>query len=119
MVASEICKKYNESNNKREMIKVLADMESCTKEDIIELLVHNGCEIVRETRGRKAKASVVEQVKEPMPDIVREALAEKMDKIDQRIKELEPVKRELEELEKKYKQLANYLCKEEIYEFNN
>ena len=110
MVASEICKKYNESNNKREMIKVLADMESCTKEDIIELLEYNGCEIVRETRGRKAKSSAVEQVKEPMPDVIREALAEKMDKIDQRIKELEPVKNEYDRLVEQYKLLAQYLC---------
>ena len=110
MTAAEICQKYNQSNNKREMIKVLADMESCSKEDIIELLEHNGCEIVRETRGRKSNNSKADQKKAVMPDIVREALAEKMDRIDQRIKELEPFKREYEKLESQYKEIAEFLC---------
>ena len=111
MIANEICQKYNQSNNKREMIKVLADMESCSKEDIIELLEHNGCEIVKETRGRKPNVSkTTKQKKEVMPDVVREALTEKMDKIDMRIKELQPYKKEFDELEKKYEELAQYLC---------
>lgn len=107
MIAKDICRRYNESADKVEMIQILADTEECTKQDIIELLKSNGCEIPAERkRGRKKKSQKMEQ----MPDIVREALAEKMEKLDQRIKELEPYKKEFDKLESQYKEIADYLC---------
>lgn len=101
MIAKDICRKYNESADKSEMIQVLADLEGCTKRDIIELLKANGCEIPQKClRGKKSI----------MPDVVKEALCEKMEKIDSRIKELEPYRQELESLERQYQEIANYLC---------
>ena len=108
MKANEVCRKYDESADKAEMIRVLADMNECTKQDIIELLESNGRVVpASRKRGRKKTPKLVNG---PMPDVIREALAEKMDKIDQRIKELEPVKREYDELQSQYKLLAQYLC---------
>ena len=108
MTAKEICRKYDESADKAEMIQVLADIEECTKQDIIELLECNGRIVPAERkRGRK---KVPKLVNGPIPDVIREALAEKMEKIDQRIKELEPVKKEYDELNDQYKLLAQYLC---------
>lgn len=108
MVANEVCRKYDESADKAEMIKVLADMNECTKQDIIELLESNGRIVPAERkRGRK---KVPKLVNGPIPDVVREALAEKMDKLDQQIKELEPVKNEYDRLVEQYELLAQYLC---------
>ena len=108
MVANEVCRKYDAAADKAEMIQVLADMNECTKQDIIELLESNGRVVpASRKRGRKKTPKLVNG---PMPDVIREALAEKMDKIDQRIKELEPVKREYDELVEQYELLAQYLC---------
>lgn len=108
MTAKEICRRYEEAADKAEIIQVLADMEVCTKQDIIELLESNGF-IVPASRKRGRK-KVPKMVNGPIPDVVREALAEKMEKIDQRIKELEPVKKEYDELNNQYQLLAQYLC---------
>lgn len=100
MVASEICKKYNESNNKREMIKVLADMESCTKEDIIELLEINGCEVVRETRGRKAKAKEDVVPEKKIPVAVANFCYARLEEIESAIRDLE----------NEYKEISDFIC---------
>lgn len=108
MVANEVCRKYDAAADKAEMIQVLADMNECTKQDIIELLESNGRIVpASRKRGRKKTPKLVNG---PIPDVVREALAEKMDKIDQRIKELEPIKREYDDLQSQYGLLAQYLC---------
>ena len=110
MVAKEVLKRYDEAANKSEMIQILADMEECSKQDIIELLQTNGREIPEDRkRGRKKKKDVT-TVNNSLPDGVREALTEKLERIDQRIKELEPYKRELKQLENQYKEIANFLC---------
>jgi hypothetical protein len=109
MVANEVCRKYDAAADKAEMIQVLADVNECTKQDIIELLETNG-RVVPASRKRGPKKKAPKFVNGPMPDVVREALAEKMDKIDQRIKELEPVKNEYDRLVEQYELLAQYLC---------
>ena len=88
---------------------MLADVNECTKQDIIELLESNG-RVVPASRKRGPKKKAPKLVNGPMPDVIREALAEKMDKIDYRIKELEPIKREYDELKSQYELLAQYLC---------
>lgn len=108
MTAKEMCRKYDESADKAEMIQVLADIEECTKQDIIELLENNGRTVP--SSRKKGRKKVPKLVNGPIPDVVREALAEKMDKIDQRIKELELVKREYDDLKDQYELLAQYLC---------
>lgn len=108
MVANEICRKYDDAADKAEMIQVLADMNECTKQDIIELLESNG-RIVPASRKRGRK-KISKLTTGQMPDVIREALAEKMDKLDQRIKELEPVKNEYDRLVEQYELLAQYLC---------
>lgn len=108
MVANEVCRKYDAAADKAEMIQVLADMNECTKQDIIELLESNGRVVpASRKRGRKKTPKLVNG---PIPDVVREALAEKMDKLDQQIKELEPVKNEYDRLVEQYELLAQYLC---------
>lgn len=108
MIAKDICRRYNESADKVEMIQILADTEECTKQDIIELLESNGC--VVPSGRKKGRRKIPKLVNGPIPDVIREALAEKMDKIDQRIKELEPVKKEYDNLKDQYELLAQYLC---------
>ena len=109
MTAKEICRKYEESADKEKMIQVLADMEVCTNQDIVELLENNGF-VVPASRKRGPKKKAPKLVNGPMPDVIREALAEKLDKIEQRIKELEPFKKEYDELKDQYELLAQYLC---------
>lgn len=110
MTAKEICRKYDESVDKVEMIQVLADFEECTKQDIIELLENNGRTVpLRKKRGTKKESTKMVN-NNSIPDVIIEALEEKMDKIDQRIKELEPYVKEFMELEKQYKEIAQYLC---------
>lgn len=101
MTAKEICRKYDESADKVEMIQVLADMEVCTKQDIIELLESNGRAIpFKRKRGRKPKAKeepAVKVVHKPVPDAVIATCYSRLDQIDSMIRELQTEYREITE----------------------
>lgn len=107
MTAKEICQRYNESVDKAEMIERLADFEVCTKQDIIELLKINGCDIpeVRK-RGRKPKPKAEpEVVHKPVPASVISTCYSRLDQIEKMISELN----------KEYKEITEFL-KESRYE---
>lgn len=109
MTAKEICRKYDETADKEEMIQILADVEGCTKKDIMELLKNNGRSVpVIKKPGQKRK--VKKEVLDSLPEVVKEAIADKLDIIDSRIKELEPLKYEYDNLKEQYELLAQYLC---------
>lgn len=101
MTAKEICRKYDESVNKVEMIQVLADFEECTKQDIIELLESNGRAIpLRRKRGRKPKPKDEPDIKvvhKSVPDAVIATCYSRLDQIDSMISELQMEYREIVE----------------------
>lgn len=101
MTAKEICRRYNEAADKVEMIGVLADFEVCTKQDIIELLKSNGCEIPAECkRGRKPKAKAEPEVKvvqKPVPAAVIATCYSRLDQLESMISELNAEYREITE----------------------
>lgn len=54
MTESEIVRNYREAKNKREQITILADLNRCEKEEIVEILLKNG-ESERTSKKEKAK----------------------------------------------------------------
>lgn len=52
---SEIVKKYNEAKYKYRQIGILADLNCVKREDIIEILEHNGVEIPEDYKKRKTE----------------------------------------------------------------
>lgn len=122
MTENEIVRQYKEGKDKREQIKILADMNLCEKEEIEKILTDNGCRIPAQTPKKNPKnesSEVTEDIqkKEPqekpyaagikesgfhVPDKVKELVNAKMvrlqetiDAYQEKIKEYET---EMEEL---------------------
>lgn len=122
MTYSEIIRQYKEGKDKREQIKILADMNLCEKEEIEKILTDNWCRIPVRTPKKNHKNESSEeaeniQKKEPqekpyaagikesgfhVPDKVKELVNAKMvrlqeaiDAYQEKIKEYET---EMEEL---------------------
>lgn len=91
MTKQEICKEYREAKNKSQQIEILADLNLCTKEDIVKLLKDEGEEVaVRKPRKQRQQKKVVAPViNTSIPDFVLDALYEKLERIDREIKEKE------------------------------
>ena len=57
MTAWEICRAYKDAQNKSEQVKILADLNLCSKNDIINLLAERGIEHkAGKKRGYKSTA---------------------------------------------------------------
>lgn len=57
MTPWEICREYRQAQNKSEQVKILADLNMCSKNDIINLLAERGIEHKEgKKRGRKPSA---------------------------------------------------------------
>lgn len=58
MSETEIVKNYMEAKDKKNQINILKDLNCCTKEEILKVLVNNGIELPEppKRRGRKPKA---------------------------------------------------------------
>ncbi len=99
MHPNDICREYRMAKNKKEQIKILADENCTSKEEIMRFLVDYGeikaCEI------EKPKAK-----KHKIPEPVAKALFEKLDCIESRIK---PLENELQVLNAEYKEIASFL----------
>ena len=108
----EICREFKEAKDKATQIDIIAQLRCIDRDKVIVVLKKHGFEVPRKkwSRKQKERKTKSEKAEHQMPDIIREAVAEKLEKIDHRIKELEPVKKEYEELVKKYESLAQYLC---------
>ena len=108
----EICREFKEAKDKAEQIDIIAQLRCIERGKVVEVLKKYGFDVPRKKWSRKSKEpeTKTENPEHQMPDVVRETIAEKMDKIDQKIKELEPIKREYDELQSQYGLLAQYLC---------
>ena len=61
----EICRDFEQAKDRREQIKILADMNSCRRSEIVKVLERNGfkCKAAKETRGRKPAPTKKTQLK--------------------------------------------------------
>ena len=103
MTEQEIQKSYREGKNKKEQIKILADMNTCSKERIIEILKKDPTitDIPEPKKpGRKPKSTADATVKkeeqvqeekpwEPEPIKILRTLYEEMEKTEAEIRKLE------------------------------
>ena len=100
MTDNEICRNYRAAKNKLEQIKILADM-NCTTVDEIKKILISGGELVEEpqksTRGKKLVV---------MPVSVLDALAHELDVLDVEIKQLQDT---LKPLDDRYGEIENFI----------
>ena len=65
MKPGDICREYTQAKFKKQQIEILADQNSCTKEEIMKILVENGIELPTETKKKpsaKAKEEKAEEI---------------------------------------------------------
>lgn len=105
----EICREFKEAKDKAAQIDIIAQLRCIDRQKVVLVLGKHGFEVPRKKWSRKQKEPETKP-EHQMQDVIREAVAEKLDKIDKRIKELEPVKKEYDGLVKKYELLSQYLC---------
>lgn len=100
MTDNEICRNYRAAKNKPEQIKILADM-NCTTVDEVKKILISGGELVEEPqKSNRGKKPVV------MPDSVLDALAHELDVLDVEIKQLQGT---LKPLVDRYGEIANFI----------
>ena len=115
MTPTEICREYRLAKDKKEQIKILADENCTTQEEIIKVLLDCG-EMEAPEETTKPKTNKPKQAKQPyVPDAVKEILCRRMDELDKAIKPLED---QLEPLKIEYKEIASFLkgCGKETVE---
>ena len=91
MTSTEICKEFREAKNQKLQIRILADQNLCSKDEIIKTLMESGEDLSCMKPKKKQQENEEIKVKEPksLPDLVLEALYEKMEQIDKQIMEKE------------------------------
>ena len=80
MSNSDICREHRLTKDKWEQIQILADQNMAKRLDIINILLDNGEEIRRPTRGRKGEHSI-----EPDDRKYYSSLYKKLDALDEKI----------------------------------
>lgn len=103
MNANEIHRNYLEAKNKKEQIKILADLNCTTKEEIIKVLVDCGEKI------EFPKAKPKKPTKPDIPEVVFNAITDRMEMLEISMKALEE---KLNPLKAEYKELALFIGKE-------
>lgn len=123
MAAEEIVREYREARNKKAQIKILADLNLCTKDEIIEVLRSKGVEIPEKKTKQKPDVTQKSDVaagapveKEPvkeaplaMPEIVKEAITKQMIIETEKIEECQ---RQMLESARNLDELNRYLAKQ-------
>lgn len=84
-------------------ITVLAELNACKKEDIEEILTKAGVYKPKPQKKRGKNMTAAQKTK-PMPDIVLNAVIEKLDDIEKQIKYHDEAKKKLEQ---EYTELAH------------
>lgn len=78
MTESEIIKSYNHAENRQKQIKILSELNACSKAQIREILERNGCEVPH--YGNRYTGKVKEEPKkEPKKSSVRMSEKKKSD----------------------------------------
>ena len=107
MTPTEICREYRMAKDKKEQIKILADENCTTKEEIIKVLVDCGEMDGLPIASPKPKTEKKSEVKPfVVPDAVKEALCNRIDELDKMIKPLED---QLKPLKREYEEIADFL----------
>lgn len=105
MTPNEICRDYRSAKNKREQIKILADLNCTSTEEIIKVLVD--CGEMAPPKKKPAKRTESEPVKMPeMSEAVADVLFQRMEELDKLIKPLED---QLKPLQREYTDIAAFL----------
>lgn len=139
MTENEIVEKYKRAEKKRDQIKILSELNACSREDIREILRRHGCEVPG-TGNRytaKNKETIQDELREEMqkpkatikPRVMKALVPEEQKKIpacvikaaERRLYELDELASAItEELEKLEKELeANRKEQTELADFLN
>ena len=93
MTKEEICRDYKLAANKREQIKILAELNACTKQQIADILIEDGQEVPKwyqkKEESQEPKKVTVEELDDWTQKIVEqqlmiEALKEQLDTLTKR-----------------------------------
>ena len=117
MKPSEILASYKNASSKTSQIVILAELNACTRDEIIEILEQMGESVPKRkyTRKKEPENTEPERKKEweepklekvPIPELISNVLLEKMDELDQKIMNC---KREKKQYEHQYLEIAGYL----------
>lgn len=117
MSVDEICRNYRQAKDKKEQIKILADLNCTSKDEIIKVLVDCGEMEPPESRPKKTSKKHAAKLPEP----VAQALFTRIDELDKLIKPLEDQRDEINERMKPLRNefmaisefLMNYGCDDE------
>lgn len=77
MTEREICQNYKEAKNKKEQIKILSDLNACSRFDIEDVLAKNGL-IELEPKIPSIMLTPAPAVKPKIPDEVKEVLTNQL-----------------------------------------
>lgn len=114
MTENEIVRNYKQAKKKQEQIKILADLNLCTKKEIRDILEKHGCEVPRYgnryTKSKPAETLIL-QNEEPIrsnetPESVIALVKNRMAAINEQMK---PLEHRLEELSAEYNTLSGWL----------
>lgn len=90
MTNSEICKEFREAKNQKLQIGILADRNLRSKDEIIKILIKSGEDLsCMKPKEKKQQEEIKSKEAKTLPDLVLEALYEKMEQIDKQITEKE------------------------------
>lgn len=107
MDKGEICRDYNAAKDKKRQIQILAELNACSKEEIMKILQEGGCIFQGELKKtNKTVGPVEKEIKaKELPQAIKQALFNRLDDIE----------KEIEAKEKEYKEIADFLkdCKRE------
>lgn len=103
MTENEIVRNYREAKNKREQVTILADLNRCEKEEIVEILLKNGVDQRELPRKRKPRKKPEEEKKsKSVTDTVASILVQRVVEIDKILQvhyaEVETLEREKEDI---------------------
>lgn len=106
MTENEIVRNYREAKNKREQVTILADLNRCEKEEIVEILLKNGVDQRELPRKRKPRKKPEESSKHSAVDTVASVLAQRIKEIDKELQEHTAV---VEALERERNDIVSYI----------
>lgn len=98
MKPEEIRREFTEAKNKQEQIKILSELNLCSREEIIKILIEQGIPEAEIPKARARKKQPANK-KPNVPQSVKNAIAERIVKLTE----------EAEEKEREVKELRTFL----------
>lgn len=99
MSEHEICMDYKNARLKKQQISILAELNLCSKEDIEQILIKNGIEVVKRKSKAKEPETEEDEQNEELPDAVYKALWDRLGALDDLISRAN----------KEYKEIAAFM----------